>query len=275
MLIKTENDRSGAESAGFAGQRLHERGIALVLVLWLTLVLSVVAVSVVRVAQGQVRIAFNVQEAAKAEALADGGFYLAIAAVMKARSADPWPIDGTARNIVIADEMVTISIRDEAVKANLNSASDEVLAATLMSSGVDEQTASEIAGALVVERQRRMEAAKASAGRRSLVRPGQFFTIRELQKVAGLNRPEYLRLRDFFTVYGARRARLGTSGPVARLSAIPSLAHEPDGAQPRSSTNTYSIRSSVRLPSGAGYERFAVVRLRAGGIAGYQVLHWD
>ncbi len=274
MLIKTGNGQSGGESAGFAGRRLGERGIALVLVLWLTLVLSVMAVSVVRVAQGQVRIAFNLQEAAKAEALADGGFYLAVAALAKPGGDDPWPLDGTERDFIVAGQMVSVSVRDEGLKHDLNTANYEMLEAAALSIGMNEDEASGIADALIAERLARSRPDMASTPRR-ISRPSRHFaSIRELQPAANLNKADYRRLRDFITVYVSQRAPSETRIPVARARPF-AAANSGNNPGRRARSNTFAISSRVGLSSGAGVERYAVVRLRAGGIAGYQVLHWD
>lgn len=263
--------------SGFAGRSPRERGIALVMVLWLTLVLSVMAVSVVRVARGDVRIAFNVQEAAKAEALADGGIYLAMAALMKPGATNPWPLDGTPREFIIAGELVTVSIRDEGAKIDLNTANYEMLEAVALSVGMGEQEASRVADALIAERLARSKSVEASAPRRTSRPSGQFATIRELQPVANLNRADYERLRNLVTVYVGQRAPSGITRALVRRSTLTPPANVLNNAQSRfrARSNTFAIISRVGLGSGAGYERFAVIRLSARSASGYQVLHWD
>ena len=278
-MAPNRSHRSGSRCrySGFAGRALRERGIALVMVLWLTLVLSVVAVSVVRVARGDVRIAFNVQEAAKAEALADGGIYLAVAALMKPGATNPWPLDGTARDFIIAGELVTVSIRDEGAKIDLNTANFEMLEAAVLSMGMDEQEASRVAEALIAERLARNKSVEANAPRRPPRPSGQFATIRELQPVANLNRADYERLRNLVTVYVGQRAPNGITRALVRRSTLTPPANVLNSAQSRfrARSNTFAIISRVGLGSGAGYERFAVIRLSARSANGYQVLHWD
>ncbi len=252
----------------------RQRGIALVMVLWLTLVLSVTAVSVTRIAHGDVRIAFNLQQAAKAEALADGGIYLGLAALMKERSADPWPIDGGEREFVIAGERVFVSIRDEGTKLDLNSAPGELLEQALLDSGMNEREASAIADAVLAERLAR--SAVAAGGRASpLRRSAHFSTIRELQPVAALDRAEYADLRNLFTVYTSRRLSGGVTRASVRQPAPAPVRGAPDDAQLHSRINTYAIRSRVNLDGGGGFDRYAVVRLAPDGRSGHQVLHWD
>lgn len=251
-----------------------ERGIALILVLWLTLVLSISAVSVTRIARSDVRIAFNVQQAAEAEALADGGVYLAVAALMKGEGADPWPLDGTAREMVIAGELVRVSVHDEGLKLDLNGATAEMLETALLSSGMDAQAASAIADDIVSERQARDRAALTGERRSALRRSGQFATIRELQAVANLGNGEYILLRDYFTVYVTQRASSSAARAVARRRASAN-SDSVDGTRRRSGSKTYAIKSNVRLASGAGFERYAIVRLSTRTPDGHQVLHWD
>lgn len=253
-----------------SSDRAGERGIALILVLWLTLILSVVAASVTKIARSDLQIAFNTLEASRAEALADGGVYLALAALLQTQPTDPWPIDGSEREFVIAGELITVSIRDEAGKIDINTAPQELLAEAMLLSGVDEIDASIIANALIEERLKRDRSARVDAGisrvsRRRLVRPGRFYSIGELQAVAGLSSSEYARLRDIFTIYVGGRASARRSSASGMTS----------GPQLRSRANTYAIRSRVSLPSGASFDRYTVVRLGGRGRAGHQVLHWD
>lgn len=271
---KSFGGRLGRNYSGFAGRALRERGIALVMVLWLTLVLSVVAVSVVRIARGDVRIAFNLQEAAKAEALADGGIYLAVASLMKPGEDDRWPLDGSPREFIIAGELVTVSIRDEGSKIDLNTANYEMLEAAALSVGMGEQEASRVADALITERLARSSQSVAVGVSRRPPKPsGWFATIRELQPVASLNRADYERLRNLVTVYVGQRAPNGITRALVRRSTLTPPANALNNA--RSLSNTYAIISRVGLESGAGFERYAVVRLSAGGSTGYQVLQWD
>jgi type II secretory pathway component PulK len=246
-----------------------------VLVLWLTLVLSLTAVSVTRVARGDLRIAFNLEQAAMAEALADGGFYLGLAALMKQQSADPWPIDGEEREFVIAGERVFVSIRDEGAKLDINTAPGELLEQALLSAGMEVLEASDIADAILAQRLAYQQAVAAGQRTSALIRAARFSTIRELQSVAALDRAGYASLRDLFTVYTARRLTGGVTRPMIRPPALSPVRGVPDGAQPHSRVNTYAIHSRVSLASGAGFARYAVVRLKGGRRSGHQVLHWD
>ena len=274
---RSYRSRLGGNHSGFAGRDLRQRGIALVMVLWLTLVLSVMAVSVVRIARGDVRIAFNVQEAAKAGALADGGIYLAVAALMKPEADDPWPLDGSPRDFIIAGELVTISIRDEGAKIDLNTANYEMLEAAALAVGMDGQEASKVADALIAERLARIEPVEANLSMRPPRPTGRFATIRELQPAANLNRADYKRLRNLVTVYVGQRAPSGITPALVRRSTLTPPAQVLNSAQSRfrARSSTFAIISRVRLGSGASHERFAVVRLSAGSATGYQVLHWD
>lgn len=274
---RSHRNRLGRNYSGFAGRALRERGIALVMVLWLTLVLSVVAVSVVRIARGDVRIAFNLQEAAKAEALADGGIYLAVASLMKPGEDDRWPLDGSPREFIIAGELVTVSVRDEGAKIDLNTANYEMLEAAALSVGMGEQEASRVADALIAERLARSKSVAVGVSRRLPGPSGRFATIRELQPVASLNRADYERLRNLVTVYVSQRAPSGISRTLVRRSTLTPPAGVMNSAQSRfrARSNTFAIISRVRLDSSASYERYAVARLSARSPAGYQILHWD
>ena len=167
--------RSEAASAS----RRQAGGIALIVVLWTLLLLSLIAVGFLALTRTEVRLARNAVENARAEALADAGVYRGIQALLAAdtgvvfgeeleqvlegrpalrqalvnrpevqarllerpRPADDWRFDGTVYEWTFDGAEVRISIQDEGGKIDLNAAPDELLRGLFRSVGLDDDAA--------------------------------------------------------------------------------------------------------------------------------------
>src|SRR5438046_9512790 len=74
----------------------RQRGIALILVLWLTILLAVIGASFAYGMRNEALAARNSLSLAQARALADGAVYRTVFELMRPRSlADAWAADGT------------------------------------------------------------------------------------------------------------------------------------------------------------------------------------
>jgi general secretion pathway protein K len=141
------------------------RGLALVVVLWVLVLLSLIAASFTRTTRTEVNLTRNLIDNAEAEALAEAGVYRAVLGLLagqraidfggdleqvlqgrpasrealarrpevemaRANTLDPregWRVDGTVYAWAFAGGEVRVSIQDEAGKIDLNAASDELL----------------------------------------------------------------------------------------------------------------------------------------------------
>ena len=174
--------RSDARIAG----RPAVRGIALVVVLWTLLLLSLIAAGFMAVTRTEVHLARNAVANARAEALADAGVYRGIQVLLAAdtgvvfgekleqvlegrpglrqalasrpevqarllerpRPADDWRFDGTAYDWAFDGAEVRISIQDEGGKIDLNAAPDELLRGLYRSVGLDDDTTAAMVDAI-------------------------------------------------------------------------------------------------------------------------------
>ena len=114
-----------------------QQGIALVLVLWVALLMSVIAGSFAlsaRTESLQSRILFNETQA---RFLAEAGLNRA---VFELRNPDPetrWIADGRTHEFEMGDAQIEIKITDESGKIDLNQASEELLVGLFASLGID------------------------------------------------------------------------------------------------------------------------------------------
>ncbi|MCH8202612.1 MAG: general secretion pathway protein GspK [Proteobacteria bacterium] len=260
------------------GIRLHrdrESGAALVLVLWFTLVISLIAAAVAGTGQSDARIAINLVQAAKAEALADGGLQMALAALARRETNDPWPIDGTPREVQLEDAVIRIEIRDEGEKLNLNTAGQEDLATLFLALGRTPDEARSMAEVVILRRGTELvEVARADlGGQRAPLRSGRFLILGDIQGVAGVSNAEYRILRNLLSLYSPPNTR--RLGQTANRRGSPVGSGRQALVQPRSRSRTYGITVRVEHVSGAVAEVYAVVRGAGNQPSGFQILHWE
>ena len=102
----------------------RRRGLALLFVLWGVTLLALLAAGFLDRTRTEALMVANRAAAAEAVALADGGIHRAIRTLLAARQtgATAPPTDGTPRMRAVAGGRLTVAIRDEAGKLDLNGA---------------------------------------------------------------------------------------------------------------------------------------------------------
>src|SRR6202171_2067604 len=108
--------------------RKHQRGIALILVLWLTVLLTVIGGSFAYAMRNEALAARNTLSLAQARGLADGAIYRTVFELMRPKTlADGWSADGTIHAWDEEGSRVTVNALDESGKIDLNTAPDGLL----------------------------------------------------------------------------------------------------------------------------------------------------
>jgi general secretion pathway protein K len=213
----------------------NERGFALVTVLWIAGLLAVMTASLSLSARTNVRVAANLAENARAEALADAGVTLAMLDLMaqrRARQPQPQPQPrfplGTSLSCSIAGEgTLRISIADEAGKIDVNTAGIPLLHALLVGLGEPAERAAQLADAIFDYRDaddRRMangaeNAEYRAAGMGWLPKNGPLQSLDELGQVHGMTPELQARMRPHITVH-TDLAGLDVSRANERLIAL-------------------------------------------------------
>lgn len=187
----------------------RERGIALILVLWVVTLLAVIAGSFVYGARGSALAAGNLVALAKARALADAGIHRGLYELGKpATDAERWLANGREYAFTLDDTEIRVSMRDEAAKIDLNTANDTLLKSLLQSAGLSEEDANQLLDAILdwrdaddLARPQGAERDRYEAQGLPYIPPNApFRTVEELQQVIGINPGLYRRLAGALTV---------------------------------------------------------------------------
>ena len=207
------------------GKTKHQRGFALLVVLWALAVSALLGTQLVTVSRERTQVARNLRDAALLEAAVNGGIEHAIFEILN-DSGSLWNLDGTAHAIRVGAFVVTLRLEDEGGKVNPNIATEDLLAAVLEQIGVEPRRAATLAAAIADWRdpsiQPRLLGAKTpqyTAAGRDYGPPGVGFTrIDELGLVLGMTPKVLKRVRPHLTLYTDADPDLSSRDPVVALA---------------------------------------------------------
>ena len=180
-----------------------QRGIALVLALWLTILLTVIASGFAFSMRSEAIAARNAISLAQARAAADGAVERTLFELSRPRIADAWSADGTRRTWIENGVQFDVVAVDETSKIDLNMANDTLLKGLLMTSGgLDDQAAARVVDAIADWRDpddlKRPNGAEEADYRAANLKYGPanapFETVGELARVLGITPDLYRRV---------------------------------------------------------------------------------
>jgi general secretion pathway protein K len=285
----------------------RQRGIALVLVLWVVLLMTVIAGSFALAARTesiQSRILFN---KAQARFLAEAGLHRA---VYELRNPDPetrWIADGRPYEMELDGAKIEIRMTDESGKIDLNQANEELLIGLFASVGIEFDEAIGLVDKILdwkdADEEPRLAGAEDSdyfaAGYGYGAKDAPFDTVPELIQVMDIGYDVYRKIEPALTVYSGRRnvnlafapreVLMSIEGVDAQLAddyiaqrheifdvntALPVLAEGYTG-QLRGGGTTFSVVSKATLPNQQFMEIDATVRM-GGNLQGrpFRVVRW-
>lgn len=223
---RPSSDRRHAGSPACEAQ-----GIALLAVLWIVLLLSVIAGSLLMLTRTDIGLSRNLVDSARAAALAEGGVTLATLGLLDPDPETRWKTDGRHYDITLDSGTLTVSIHDQSGRIDINMARPELLFGLLRSSGVDEATAIRLADRIADWRdpddRTLPNGAEASdyraAGLDVKVSNRPFMTPDEVQRVPGVTTAIYGRIADAVTVYSRRPGINPSTAPRSVLLALPGV----------------------------------------------------
>lgn len=202
-----------------------ERGIALVMVIWVLALMALMAASFLAEARVELRRTGNLRERAVAEALAEAGIHIALARLLADEGAT-LPQRWTQS---LSGGEVAITLTDERGKIDLNEAEPEFLAGLFEGRGVPSRDAAALAAAIVDFRDR--DHARSIEGAEDGDYPpgsggakdARFESVEELLQVRGMTPSLYRRVVDLVTVHSL----LPTIDPLVAgaetLKAVPGI----------------------------------------------------
>lgn len=284
-----------------------QQGIALVLVLWVALLMTVIAGSFAlsaRTESVQSRILFN---QVQAEFLAEAGLNRA---VFELRNPDPetrWIADGRSYEFTMNEAKISVQITDESGKIDLNLANEELLVGLFASVGVEFDEALALSDKIQDWRDPDEEVRLAgaedadyfAAGYAHGAKDAPFDTVPELLQVMGIDYALYRKIEPAITVYSGRgnlnlafapkEALMALDGINAQMAEdyvnqrheifdmgaeLPILLEGQSGSL-RSGSTTFSIIAKATLPNEQWAELDATIRL-GGNVRGrpFQIIRW-
>ena len=264
------------------GQR--QRGIALVIVLWLLVLLTVIAASHARVIRTETRLASNQVEAGKARNIAEAGAHHAILEMMVRDTTLRQPVDGSVYRVRFDDGIAAISTRDIRGLIDINRAPATLLDTVLAAAGAEESQRKALVDAILDWRDKDdLKHARGAededyrrAGMKWAARDGAFSTVEELRYVMGMTNTLFERLAPYLTVHsGSSSVNLEFAPPwlVSVLSAS-------ENTPPANNTTRRVVSSVCRITvwatsyGGSNASLDMVVKLNPTGEKPYTILSW-
>lgn len=214
---------------------IDQRGIALILVLWVATLLTVIAASFAYAARTDMNVLGNQSARARVEAAADAGVERAVyEAFRPINSAGRWQQDGREYSFPLGEATVRVSVMDESAKIDVNSASPALLKGLFLSVGVEDQEATRLTESIqdwvdpdtLSRPNGAEEEAYRSAGLKQKPANAPFQMLEELRLVMGMTTDLYRRIEPMITIYSRQPGVNLTIASREVLLAIPGITPE-------------------------------------------------
>jgi len=267
-----------------------QRGMALVVVLWVVALLGVIATGHISNAHTTTLLAARQVEQARLRAAANAGLQRAIIELLAQGAPDPWPVNGSEQLINIRDHEVSVAIRSASGLLDLNNARRQLLSAALQPA-MPEQASREALAAAILDwrdqdnlvRLNGAEAATYSAKQLGwTIRNGPFATVDELRYVFGMTDEVFAQLAPLLTVHSGRSGVDIEYAPAALVQALTGeelAARNPTAAgQTRRSARAGAFHITIRATSATAASvatLAAVVRIAPTADEPFTILHWQ
>ena len=211
-----------------------QSGVALVLVLWVTILLTVIASSFSLSARTEGVQAKMVFDTTQARYMAEAGLHRA---VYELRNPDPearWKADGRTYTMEYEGAEIEISITDETGKIDINLANNELLMGLFASLGMSEDDAAMFTDRVIDWRDndniKGLDGAEdddyESEGFKYGAKDALFDTVPELQQVMGITYDMYKKIEPAITVYSGSRNINIAYAPLQALMALGDITRE-------------------------------------------------
>jgi general secretion pathway protein K len=265
----------------------RQNGMALIVVLWLVVLLSVMAAGHSRNVHTDTTLAARQVQSAKARALAEAGINHVILEMLAADSVRKLRTDGSLFDIRIGDDVVTIAIREASGLVDLNAAKPELLDAALGACDVGESARRELVDAILDWRDgddlRRLNGVEdddyVAAGVAWTSRDDAFEAVDELKYLPGMSQARYDCLAPFVTVYSGRGGLNMEYAPPALVAAltgeeVPAAEPGEDGGGSGPRNGTFHVYASASGSAATVAAIEAVVRISRASKSPFTIVDW-
>ena len=263
----------------------RQRGIALVIVLWLIVLLTVIGSSHARNAHIETRLAFNQIDVARAKAMAEAGINHAILELFNSNLTERWRFDGSLNTLTFEHGTVAVNIRDASGLLDLNTTSAIQLDAVLAATDIDDNARVELTDAILDWRDednlRHLHGAEDSdykhAGFVWGARDGAFASVDELRYVLGMTNELFTQLAPYLTVFSGSSEVNLQYAPAWLYTALTGTSSElatdaPIGSGP--ADGAYHINAVAATHAGSQVQLEAVVSTKESGDLPFAILAW-
>ena len=208
----------------------REQGIALILALWLTVMLTVIASGFAFSMRNEALAARNMISMVQARAAANGAIERTVFEMSRTATAETWKRDGTAHTWKDGDVSLVASATDESARIDLNSANEALLRSLFINvGGADADLAAHIADAIQdwrdgddLKRPNGAEEADyRAAGLKYKPANANFETVSDLARVMGVTPAIYAKVADSLTVHSRQAGINPLTAPRSVLLALP------------------------------------------------------
>jgi len=290
-----------------AASLASQRGIALIIVLWLTVLLTVVGGAFAFSMRNEALASRNAVALAQSRAIADGAVERTAFELMRPRTPESWKPNGVEHRWQDGDVAIVVSARDEAAKIDLNGAPEPLLKGVFVNlAGMTDAEATAIVEAIVDWRDpdelRRPNGAEAPEYRaaNSNYTPSNrpFETVGELSRVLGVTPALYARVAGVLTVHSRQPGVNAQTAERDTLLALPGATTEmvdeyvqrrdealaaglpvapfpPAQGFAAGAGAVWRIRAQATTPDGVTFAREAVVRATADPRRPFFALLWS
>lgn len=258
MNLITRNYRPTGEALPSSER---QRGVALVLVLWVIVLLTVIVGAMATSQQAGVSMVSNTRQERQGRALAAAGIqFMALQLEQRAKPLEEqkYRVDGQLRPWQFAGHTVWIGALSDTGRINLNLADDKLLLGALLAAGLEEKQAESIRDAILDWRDKdsdhRLAGAEDDAyeaeGRPIGARDDVFQSVEELQQVLGVTPALYKQLASRLTVHSKQRTVNPTFAYSDVLSSIPGITPEEVAAYQEARLQALEQGLPVPVPEG-------------------------
>ena len=274
----------------------RQRGMALIIVLWLIVLLGVIAAGHASNVHSETLLAMRHVETAKARVLAEAGIQRAILGLLRQTSGTEWPVNGTLQRLHIDNREVAVAVRDATGLVDLNAADAGLLGALLATTGGDASRQEEIVDAILDWRDSddlsHLHGAEdddySAAGLAWTARDAAFASVDELRYVIGMTPQRFAAVVPYITVHSGQAGLNLEYAPLFLISLLTGRTVDTaagDGGSTGSPdkrlrgraaarNGTYHVYAGAAGSGGVFASVEAVVNISASDEQPYAILYW-
>ena len=211
-----------------------QNGLALVVVLWMLVLLTLMASSYSTTMRTETRLTAHQVQTAQSRALAEAGVWLALDELLKPQLERSWSSNGNSQILEYGNGKIEVSIQDEAGKIDLNTARPELLQSLLQSTELNGNEGDLLLDAILDWRDkdnlRRASGAEdddyRAAGLEHEAKDGPFNSIDELRLVLGMTEAVFQNIQPALTIHSHQAGVNPELAPKETLMALPGITME-------------------------------------------------